>query len=355
MSISCYVGVPGSGKSYEVVRSVILPAVAKGRKVITNIDGINSDLIRAYVVENLGVPLEECGSVVSVRNDQVSMPWFFPRTGRESFDDSGRPGTAFVQAGDLVAIDEAYRFWGTDSKISEEHLIFFREHRHFVHSETGICCDLVLMTQDLSDLNRKLKVVLELSFRTHKAKGIGRSNLYTITMWEGYKQTQKLIVKDWTQTYEPEIFPLYKSYVGTKGKEETSDERQNVWDGRLKVKLLIFFVCLCFAGYRLYSFFTDRMHSASPAQAAKAVAPDSKAAPSEKPLATPVVSPDWRIAGSYSVGGVRKVVLVGDGRVRVEDAFMFVGTGLAESGFVDGIKVTRFSGAAMTKKERIVK
>lgn len=37
MAISAYVGVPGSGKSYEVVKSVILPAIKSGRRVVSNI------------------------------------------------------------------------------------------------------------------------------------------------------------------------------------------------------------------------------------------------------------------------------------------------------------------------------
>ncbi|WP_218060954.1 zonular occludens toxin domain-containing protein, partial [Bacillus cereus] len=42
--------------------------------------------------------------------------------------------------------------------------IFFREHRHYAHAETGVTCDLVLMVQDISDLHRILKTVVELSF-----------------------------------------------------------------------------------------------------------------------------------------------------------------------------------------------
>ena len=35
--ITAYVGLPGSGKSYGVCEQVILPALAKGRPVFTNI------------------------------------------------------------------------------------------------------------------------------------------------------------------------------------------------------------------------------------------------------------------------------------------------------------------------------
>ncbi|EEQ1743507.1 zonular occludens toxin, partial [Escherichia coli] len=48
MSIFAYVGVPGSGKSYEVVSNVIVPAICEGRRVVTNIYGINYDEILDY-------------------------------------------------------------------------------------------------------------------------------------------------------------------------------------------------------------------------------------------------------------------------------------------------------------------
>jgi zona occludens toxin len=43
MPITAYTGLMGSGKSYECVSSVIVPAIKKGRRVVTNVDGIDSD------------------------------------------------------------------------------------------------------------------------------------------------------------------------------------------------------------------------------------------------------------------------------------------------------------------------
>ena len=43
MAINVYTGLPGSGKSYEVVSEVIAKQVAAGRRIVTNIDGINPD------------------------------------------------------------------------------------------------------------------------------------------------------------------------------------------------------------------------------------------------------------------------------------------------------------------------
>ena len=45
MAISAYIGIPGSGKSYEAVCNVIIPAFTSGRRVVTNIYGLQKDKI----------------------------------------------------------------------------------------------------------------------------------------------------------------------------------------------------------------------------------------------------------------------------------------------------------------------
>ncbi|EMM4345854.1 hypothetical protein WAD65_004872, partial [Escherichia coli] len=52
MAITAYIGVPGSGKSYEVVKSVIIPAVASGRRIVSNIYGLNYEAIVQYCYKN---------------------------------------------------------------------------------------------------------------------------------------------------------------------------------------------------------------------------------------------------------------------------------------------------------------
>lgn len=54
MSITSYTGKPGAGKSYEVVKNVILPAIAEGRRIVTNIDGIDQQKVLEYVEDHLG-------------------------------------------------------------------------------------------------------------------------------------------------------------------------------------------------------------------------------------------------------------------------------------------------------------
>lgn len=254
-----------------------------------------------------------------------------------------------VKPGDLVAIDEAYKIWGSDVKILMEHKVFFREHRHYTHPDTGVSCDLVLMTQDIGDLHRSVRSVIGNSFKTHKAKGIGLDNVYTITMWEGWKQHAKHIVKDWTKTYDPEIFPLYKSYAGSKqGMELNADLRMNIFADRwLRFKIVAFVLIGCFIVWRLVHWWWGKTHPDAPANAPTAAAvPAAPGRAAGKASAVPSsnLSTDLRIVGNLVSDGVQFVILSTPGGVRVEPAKSFTGAGLAQSGMVDGHLVARFTG-----------
>lgn len=349
MAINCYVGLMGTGKSYEVVSSVIVPAIAAGRRVVSNIAGLNDEAIRAYCGEKFKLEADQLGSVVNVVDEQVRAAEFFP----DHAAAEGAESSSIVRPGDLVAIDEAYKIWGGDEKILPAHRVFFREHRHYTHPETGVSCDLVLMTQDIGDLHRSLRAVIGNSFKTHKAKGIGLDSVYTITMWEGWKQHAKHIVKDWTKTYNPEIFPLYKSYAGTKqGKEVNADARMNIFaDRRMRIKIAAFVLIALFILWRLGSWWWGKTHPAAekppvsgPVASAAPSAPGAK--PASKPAASDSnMSPDFRIAGSVVAEGQAYVVLVSSGGVRLVPEAGFVGYGFAQTGTVDGHIVSRFSGA----------
>lgn len=341
MPINAYTGLMGSGKSFECVVSVIVPAVAKGRRVVTNVDGIDSDAIRAYVHEKHNISFDDLGEVVHCSNDDVFKPDFFPH---------GQPIDTFCLPGDLICIDEAWRFWGSDSKPCNEHRIFFREHRHYAHAETGVTCDLVLMVQDISDLHRILKTVVELSFRTTKIKSLGLNKIYRVEMWEGWKQTAKARVDVRNKKYDPEIFPLYSSYSGGHGKEVQVDDRQNVLKNP---KVWVFLLLIIFGGFGSFwgviHFFARGANTAPNSAASPVVQSSQTPAPSGSVISASRNSTDWRIAGEVVFGGVRKIVLVSlDGRIRYEHPSNFTNSGRVMIGEVDGSRVTTFSGGKST-------
>lgn len=350
MAINCYSGLQGSGKSYEVVSSVLLDAIQHGRRVVTNVDGIDQDKIHDYLAEHRNADPAKLGEVVHIKNERITQPGFFPAEEKPEVE-------SVVQGGDLVAIDEAWRFWGTDNgKLSHEHMQFFRMHRHYVHPDTHVACDVALMTQDISGLHRSLKNVIEFSFRMVKLKSLGFDKRYRVEIYEGCKQNSKTRLDERVKKYNPAIFPLYQSYAGGKGQENAIDSRQNILaNTRIWLWAAFYGVLIIIGAWNGWRFF----HRSSPAAQAS---PDTKqiagkpdapvigkpaaAQPGQPTLSDkPATSEKWRLVGRYQAKGDAWVVVAdAAGRLRVESPSMFQGQGLAAIGDIDGERVTHWTG-----------
>ncbi|VVD70902.1 zonular occludens toxin domain-containing protein [Pandoraea fibrosis] len=353
MPINVYTGLMRSGKSFEVVRSVIVEAIAQGRRVVTNVDGISHERVRDYVAAKRKFPVEQLGSVVHVTNDDVFRQDFLP-----FYDDVKTAHTdTVVQPGDLVCIDEAWRFWGTDCKLLKEHKSFFLEHGHFTHPETGVACDLVLMIQDMGTLHRFVKNVVAFSFRTHKKVSLGMSRVYSVNMFEGWKQNAKTSIGTWVRKYDPEIFPLYQSFKdGAKGTMVNVDARQNIFNSRKLWGMAVVFAGLAgFSVWSAYSFFHQNdgdgavssraMPSANHDEAQTASQLDQAPEGGASGQSSALASTAWRIVGSVTAGGNSFVVIATpSGRLRLESPSLFVNADALQTGEVDGQHVTTWSG-----------
>ncbi|VWD47011.1 Zonular occludens toxin [Burkholderia aenigmatica] len=346
MAINAYCGVMGSGKSYEVVQGPLLDAIASGRRVVTNVDGINEGLIHDYLVEKKRGERSRFGAVVHVRTDDMTKPAFFPVEHESADGATVTPG--FVQPGDLLVVDEAWKLWASDKKMSDEHMAFFRMHRHFTHPQTGVACDVVLMIQGIGDLHRKLKEVVELSFRMHKLKSLGLSSGYRVEQYEGWKQNAKTRVGTYVRKYSKEVFPLYKSYAGVGGNEVVVDKRQNVLRNKRLWLIVAVMVVMPVVSVRfLWSFFHRASHGATAAPPLAASSPSvGGGSGSAVGGFKASFSENWRIVGSYSGSGRAWVVVTDSaGRLRMESPSMFQNTGVVRVGTIDGEQVSTFSGA----------
>jgi zona occludens toxin len=340
MSVNVYCGLQGSGKSFEVVSSVILDAVANGRRVVTNVAGINEEKIHEYLVVKRDSDPEKLGQISHVSNERISEPFFFPDEEKPQIE-------AFVRGGDLVAIDEAWRFWGTDNgKLSHEHMQFFRMHRHYVHPLTFVACDLVLMTQDISGLHRSVKNVVEYTFRMQKHKSLGFTKRYRVDIHEGYKINSKTRIDTRQKAYDVQIFPLYQSYAGGAGKEAAIDKRQNIFGNKtLWIYVAGFAVLMTISTVSVWRFFhrANPQTSAAKLPVTPAVSPGASVSSAPE---KPAFSEQWRIVGTYQALG-QSWVVVSDisGRLRVESPSVFSSGSASAVGDIDGERVTRWSGA----------
>lgn len=340
MAINAYTGLMGSGKSYEVVSSVIVPAIQAGRRVVTNIDGINPQAIQDYILGRTKLTADKLGTIVTFTNEDIAATNFFP----SEDDPHSETNDTILKAGDLLAVDECWKFWSSDNKISDAHMTFFRMHRHYTHPITGVACDVALMIQDLGTLHRKLRAVVEMSTRTVKLKTLGLESKYRIELYEGNKLIKKSHIDTFNKGYKPEIFPLYKSYAAGTGNEKAMDKRQNIlMNPRLWIFSIAAIVSFPICAWYTWGFFQGKYSkgaAAPPSAASTSLQGTSKPPP-------PNFSSDWRIAGRYEANGQNWTVLVNTaGKFRVESPSAFSNSGYALIGEIDGQKATVWSGTS---------
>ncbi|GHD66079.1 zonular occludens toxin domain-containing protein [Jeongeupia chitinilytica] len=344
MAINVYSGLQGSGKSYECMRSVVLEAIMAGRNVVTNVDGINEELIYGYLAKTRDADVSKLGKVVHVANARIAQPQFFPDEEKPHLE-------SVVQAGDLVAVDEAWRFWGTDcGRLTHEHMQFFRMHRHYVHPQTGVACDVALMTQDISGLTRTVKNVVEFSFHMTKLKSLGLTQSYRVQVYDGWKQNRKTQIDVYNKRYDPAIFPLYKSYAGGGGNEQAIDKRSNVLANKKFWMIAAGSLCLMAIGaWNTWRFFHRQPAAATSTQSTMAAASTPQAVPAPSPASSlsldrPNYSENWRITGRIEINRVAWVVLANaSGRLRLESPSVFSNDRLAMVGMIDGQKITSWT------------
>lgn len=303
MAINAFGGGPGTGKTYGVMEHVILPAVSKGRFILTNIEGLKHDEIYQYVHDNAPKGKIVCiGHIRSCNRKAPEEDDFFP--GEEALDvpqSVPSPDLQKVNGGDLVVIDEASRYWQLGEKVKRKHYYFFREHRHF-SNEVGDTCDLVVIDPDLTELAKALRGKIEMSSVTRKLKEVGLER-YVVDVFSKCR-LRKAIQNLGPYEFKPEIYGLYKSYSHDKAKEQQVDKRQNVLGGVFfRVVIPLAFVLIFVGGYFVYSFLAGKKKPPSPEVQASSVTVGSQqpASLSAKPVA-PEISDKWRAAGYVSTG-----------------------------------------------------
>lgn len=216
MSILAYVGLPGSGKSYDVVANQIMPALQDGRRVVTNIP-LNRDAIREVTPK---------GEIVDLPMDAIiGEP--------HKIDDYATPGC-------LLVIDEVWRLWPAGEKtnnIPQAYKSLLAEHRHRVDVE-GRSMQIVFATQDLSQVAAFARQLVEQTFHHTKLSDLGASGSYRIDVFHGavtgaVPPVQNRL-REMYGKYKPSIFKLYQSHTMSKSSESGAyeasvDGRGQIW------------------------------------------------------------------------------------------------------------------------------
>lgn len=341
MAISAYTGPPGAGKSYALVSQVIVPGVIAGRRVVTNIDGIDPDKVHEYCADKAK---GDVGEVVLFGGWDATKPGFFPT---EDIPDTA----TFIKGGDLIVFDEWRLYWPRRGKQPTADLEgFLRWHRHLVNDK-GHTCDVIIGTQLATDLHTDYRGLVERTFKFRKLSSLGMKKTYQYDVYEGHLQSKGSAYQKGNGRYKKEIFALYSSFSGgADGVENSTDSRTTIWSKWVMIIGLVVVLMLGVGIYGVYSFFTQ-------ADVPKPPSPGQTLAPGQ--VAAPVQvqsnrSP-YRIVGQL-VGDSGVLVVLTDGSAtRLVDAEGFeFANGRPVSGLVDGREVIAEDRVVVTRGKGII-
>lgn len=215
MSIFAYTGLPGSGKTYDVVANQVMPALKAGRHVVTNIP-LEKEVIRALIPE---------ARLTEFPTEQV-------QASPELIDHYAAPGCVLI-------LDEVWRLWPSGQKsnqVPEPFRKLLAEHRHMV-DEAGDAMQIVLVTQDLAQIGAFARQLIENTFHHTKLSHVGASGSYRVDVYQGPvsgpNPPRQSRLREIFGRYDPAIFKLYKSHTmsraaGPGATEAAVDKRANV-------------------------------------------------------------------------------------------------------------------------------
>ncbi len=206
--ITGFVGVPGSGKSYEAVKKV-LETIKLGRKVYTNIEGLEKPECKIAIQGYCNVTdyqLEVC--LNHLDENQAREFWLH------------------CEPGSLILIDEVHKLFSNRNWASEENKGFTEwasTHRH-----EGF--DVVLITQSLEKIDKHARSLIEYTFLFSKVNFLGSlvSKTYICYIYHGDEHIGKPMSKN-KRTYDVDIFPCYNSYVADDVQEMGAIKTPNIF------------------------------------------------------------------------------------------------------------------------------
>lgn len=292
MAGSLYTGNMGAGKTYGATRFGIVPALKRGQRVVTNIP-VNVEKLTDYLGFNID------GLLVVVTNEQVEAPGFWY---------SDACPNAIVQPGDMVIIDEAWQFFGSDKKLKSDHPAFeyLRLHRKYTHPESGFASEVWYVTQDYNDISRSFRSVCDFHLFMEKLKVVGKPDEFRVDYFANCRvaPNRQQPFKQQFYKYDPVFFDLYHSYAASstsisddkaEGVEVQADDRMNYWNQKVLFGLLglkqamwlAYAVAALGIGFLLYYFASLYLHRNDPTFLTKSVIPGSVSSAPGLPVAAP--------------------------------------------------------------------
>jgi zona occludens toxin (predicted ATPase) len=228
-------GTPGSFKSCYAVENFVLPALRKGRKVFTNIEGLSVTHIATYydldpisVEENLNVLGRVYDNDGTYHEDRDKI--------RKFYDD--------LPINALVIIDEAQNYFSSrDFKegFSADLIPWLTKHRHLGN-------DVVWITQNIESVDITFRRNTHLTYALRRAENIGFKNAAFNYIFDRADLDRRHLAR---KIYRPDptIFKLYSSYQEKDVKENRKSYNVFLRSPFVWLAIIVF----CYAGYVIFS------------------------------------------------------------------------------------------------------
>ncbi|WP_313178535.1 zonular occludens toxin domain-containing protein [Stenotrophomonas sp.] len=234
-------GVPRAGKSYDAVKSHILPALKKGRTVYARLNGLRHDRI----AKHLGMDEEAIvAQLVLVETKDVADTFVCVQ------DESGKWCIEDRFKDALVVIDEVHEFYVNERKPLSPPV----ENFWALLGQNG--GDAVIMTQWINRLHAAVKARIERKNTFQKLTAVGLKSRYRVSYYHTLSPGKFEKVGGATLKYDPAIFPLYDGYApGAENTEVYEQGGKTVW-AAMAFKAILFVSAGLVGAYFFVGFFT---------------------------------------------------------------------------------------------------
>ena len=203
--IVLFEGFPGSGKSYDAVRK-ILSNLRKGRRVLTNIDGMDNQQQRTVIQHYLDLDDYQIDTqLLCLSSENVLKFW------------------EYVLPGDIIIIDEAQNYFNARDWQQESNRKFnawASEHRHNGN-------DLFLITPNQARIDKAVRDLVEWFYRYKKLNMFGSMVQKGYVRFAFYGRDIEPIGKKICK-YDSKIFLCYKSFFQGNIKEHATMKHANI-------------------------------------------------------------------------------------------------------------------------------
>ncbi|SDC52300.1 zona occludens toxin [Cupriavidus sp. YR651] len=291
--INLLLGAPGGGKSYEAVAYHVIPALASGRKVITNLPLVLDQFppeqralleIRSHA---LGKPEARRGAFGLV-DDADSEVYRRPFSTGECYGDTWRhPDNG---AGPLYVIDEVHMCLpreGTQRKVRE----WYSMHRHEL-------ADVLLITQSHGKVCKDIVDLVQVCYRVRKATAFGSNNGYIRKVVDGVRGD---VVNTGVRKYDSKYFRFYRSHTKTSqaGAELTANDIVPLWR---RWPFIGFGICMVLLVVILTTSKSVNPLKGAPRDKPLAAQRNATASPGVVPAVAPASAPGARAGNEHAPG-----------------------------------------------------